>query len=137
MSVDENRLLRAEAYSRTNNLQEAANLINVSRTREVRIGSTPYQGLPPVTAQGVGEAANCVPRNARSGACGSLMEALIYEREIEAGGWDPMRTWMDRRGLGTLVRGTILHLPIPARYLVSLGVELYSFGGVGGPGAAQ
>jgi hypothetical protein len=136
MSVDENRLLRAEALLRTNQLQAAADLINVSRTRTVRISTTDYQGLPAVTTQGVPASATCVPRN-ESGACGSLLEALIYEREIESGGWDPLRTWADRRGLGTLLKGTILHLPIPARYLVSMGLPLYSFGGVGGPGSAQ
>jgi hypothetical protein len=137
MSADENRLLRAEAFLRTGNLQEAANLINVSRTRTVRISTTDYQGLPAVTPQGVVQSATCVPRNPTSGACGTLMEALIYEREIEGGGWDPLRTWFDRRGLGTLLPGTILHLAIPGRYLVSMGIPIYSFGGVGGPGAAQ
>jgi hypothetical protein len=48
-----------------------------------------------------------------------------------------VRTWADRRGLGTLITGTTLHLPIPGRYLVSMGIPIYSFGGVGGPGAAQ
>ena len=136
MSADENRLLRAEAFLRTNNAPEAANLVNVSRTRTVRIGNTPYPGLPAVTADGVQASATCVPRT-NTGACGTLLDALIYEREIEAGGWDPVRTWADRRGLGKLLPGTILHLPIPGRYLVSMGLAIYGFGGVGGQGAAQ
>ena len=136
MSADENRLLRAEALLNTNDADGAANLINVSRTRDVLIGTTAFPGLPDVTDAGVAQASDCVPRTA-AGACGSLMDALIYEREIETGGWDPVRTWADRRGLGTLITGTTLHLPIPGRYLVSMGIPIYSFGGVGGPGAAQ
>ena len=135
-SADENRLLRAEAMLRTGNLQEAANLINVSRTRTVRIGSTNYQGLPAVTADGVPQSATCVPRT-ETGACGSLMDALRYERQIELAGTDPMRAWFDYRGFGQLVTGTPLMMPIPARYLVSMGLPLYTFGGVGGDGAAQ
>jgi hypothetical protein len=137
LGADENRLLRAEAMIRTGNNAEAANLINVSRTRTVRIGTVNHPGLPAVTAAGVPQSTGCVPRNAKTGACGTLMEALIYEREIETMGADPMRMWMDRRGLGTLVSGTVLHMPIPARYLIGIGVELYTFGGVGGPGAAK
>ncbi|MGH7469462.1 MAG: hypothetical protein ACRENP_16040 [Longimicrobiales bacterium] len=136
ISVDENNLLRAEAYLRTGNNAEAARLINLSRNRDVRIGTVTYPGLPAVTAQGVAQSTGCVPRT-RTGACGSLLDALVYERGIELAGSDPTRAWMDRRGFGQLVRGTILHMPIPARYLVSMGIPLYSFGGIGNSGAAQ
>ena len=138
MRADENRLLRAEAMLRTGNLDEAANLINSTRARTVRIGTTTYPGLPAVTAQGVPQSTGCVPRGLKTGVgCGTLLEALMYERGIELAGMDPTRGWMDRRGFGQLVPGTILHMPIPARYLIALGLPLYSFGGVGGPGAAQ
>jgi hypothetical protein len=136
-SVDENRLLRAEALLRTGDLQGAADLINVTRTRGVKLGATwTAANLPPVLATGVEEAPDCVPRT-NTGACGTLLDALKHERIIELMGQDPMRAWHDRRGFGDLVRGTILHMPIPARYLVSMGVPLYTFGGVGGDGAAQ
>jgi hypothetical protein len=135
-TADENTLLRAEAFLRTNDATEAARLINTTRNRTVRIGTTNYPGLPAVTAQGVPQSTGCVPRT-KTGACGSLMDALMYERGIELAGQDPYRGWMDKRGFGTLPKGTILHLPIPARYLVSMGLALYSFGGVGNPGAAQ
>ncbi|MGH7460514.1 MAG: hypothetical protein ACREMA_05745 [Longimicrobiales bacterium] len=138
MTADENRLLRAEAMLRTNNNAEAANLINVSRTRTVRIGTAPFPGLPAVTAQGVPVSAGCVPKGLKTGVgCGTLLEALMYERGIELAGTDPTRGWLDRRGFGQLVPGTILHMPIPARYLIALGLPLYSFGGIGGAGAAQ
>jgi len=50
---------------------------------------------------------------------------------------NPLRAWHDFRGFGQLQAGTILHMPVPARYLVQLGIPLYSFGGVGGTGAAK
>jgi hypothetical protein len=136
ISADENRLLRAEAFLRTGNTTEAANLINVSRTRQQRIGSTNHLGLPAVTANGVEPSPTCVPRT-RTGECGSLWDALIYERSIEAAGVDAMRAWFDNRGSGLLQPGTTYHMPIPGRYLVSLGIPIYSYGGVGGEGAAQ
>jgi SusD/RagB-like outer membrane lipoprotein len=138
ISATENRLLRAEAMLRTGNLAEAANLINYSRTRTITIGTVSYPGLPAVTAEGVPQSTGCVPRNMKTGVgCGTLMDALMYERGIELAGADPTRGWMDRRGFGQLVPGTILHMPIPARYLIALGIPLYTFGGVGGEGAAQ
>ena len=133
--VDELRLLRAEAFLRTGNTVEAANLVNVSRTRTQRIGATTFPGLPAVTPTGVLQTTTCVPRNAQ-GACGTLAEALMYERMIEAAGSDPVRAWLDSRGWGRLPEGTILHLPIPGRELQSLQLPLYTFGGVGGQGAA-
>jgi len=136
LTVDENNLLRAEAFLRTGNLTEAARLINISRNRQVRIGTTNYPGLPEVTAQGVPQSTSCVPRT-KTGQCGTLLDALMYERGIELAGTDPYRGWMDRRGFGQLVSGTILHMPIPARYLVSMGLPLYTFGGIGQAGAAQ
>jgi hypothetical protein len=135
LSADENMLLRAEALLRTGNLAGAADLINITRTRTRRIGSTNYDGLPAVTADGVPQADDCVPRTP-TGACGSLMDALRYERQIELAGADPVRAWFDYRGFGQLLDGTPIHMPIPARYLVSLNIPFYTFGGVGGQGAA-
>jgi hypothetical protein len=86
--------------------------------------------------EGVVQAADCVPRT-KTGACGSLWDALIYERSIESAGADALRAWYDNRGSGLLQPGTTIHMPIPGRYLVSLGIPIYSFGGVGGQGAAQ
>jgi starch-binding outer membrane protein, SusD/RagB family len=135
-SVDENRLLRAEALL-TSNPAAAAELINVTRTRGVKLGATwTTSNLPPVTAAGVPQSADCVPRT-KTGACGTLKDALKYERMIELMGQDPMRAWHDQRGFGDLVPGTLLHMPVPARYLVSIGIPIYTFGGVGGDGAAK
>lgn len=51
-------------------------------------------------------------------------------------GLDPFRAWMDYRGFGFLQAGTPTQMPVPGRYLVSLGLPLYTFGGVGGEGSA-
>jgi hypothetical protein len=107
-----------------------------NRFDDRRIGSATFNGLPTVTATGVPESTGCVPRT-KAGACGALADALMHERGIELAATDPYRGWLDRRGFGQLVPGTILHMPIPARYLVSMGLPLYSFGGVGNDGAAK
>ena len=127
MSVDEMRLLRAEAAFRMGSFQQAADLINVTR-----VGNGE---LPPVTASGVPQAADCVPKT-RTGQCGDLEYALHYERMIEGAGTDCIHTYVDRRGFGSLTPGTFIHFPIPARELETLGMPLYTFGGVGGDGAA-
>src|SRR5262245_37349996 len=93
-TADENTLLRAEAFLRTGNTAQAATLINVTRTRQQRIGTATFNGLPAVIAAGVPAGTGCVPRT-KTGACGSLMDALMYERGIELAALDPYRGWMD------------------------------------------
>lgn len=141
-TADENRLYRAEAHLRLGNRQAAADLINETRTRGVRLSATVSvpSNLPPVTADGVPAAADCVPRanfgQAGPGQCGTLMDALFYERTIELMGMDTYRAWMDFRGFGFLQAGMLEQMPIPGRYLVSMGIPLYTFGGIGGDGGA-
>jgi hypothetical protein len=137
-SADENRLLQAEALLRTGNVQGAVDLINVSRVRGVRVGTTNFApNLPPITTEGATMVDGvCVPRK-KSGACGDVMDALIWERKMELTGSDAFRYWADARGLGLLQPGTLLHMPVPGRYLVSLLLPIYTHGGVGGTGAAQ
>jgi hypothetical protein len=127
MTVDEMNLLRAEAHLRSNRPQEAADLINITR-----VGNGE---LPPVTAQGVPPSADCVPRN-DDGSCMDLMGALWWERMLEVTGMESPRDWADQRGFGMLEEGTFVHLPIPGRELETLGLPMYTFGGVGGEGAA-
>jgi hypothetical protein len=142
VTEDENRLLRAEALLRTGNVQGAVDLINISRTRSVRIGTTVIANnlpaIPPTTsaATRVPTVANaCVPRRERRvrrhHGCADLgdQNGALPVR--------PMRWWSDARGLGLLLPGTLLHMPIPGRYLVSLGLPVYTYGGVGGEGAAK
>jgi hypothetical protein len=118
---------RAEAYYRLGQPQLAADIINATRTTRGE--------LPAVTVDGVPVSAGCVPRT-ETGQCGDLWDALIYEQRIEAHGIYPYASWGNSRGWGTLEPGTPLHLPIPRRELDAIQQEVYTFGGVGGPGAA-
>jgi hypothetical protein len=135
VSVDEMNLLEAEALIRLGRAAEAVPLINGTRTRERRIGTTNYPGLPAVTVDGVPQAEDCVPRF-DGVTCGNLMEALLYERTIELMVQDILRDYLDSRGWGRLPNGTFIHFPMPGRELEAIGAEGYSFGGVGSPGAA-
>jgi hypothetical protein len=131
ISADENHLLRAEALLRTGNAAGAATEINVTRTR-THLGSS----LPPVTAAGVPTVNGaCVPRQ-ESGACGTLMTAIRYERMLELLATDVIRGYADSRGFGTLPDGTILSWPIPGDALELYGMDNYTYGGVGEPGTA-
>lgn len=134
--ADENRLMRAEALLRTGDRAGAAELINVSRTRTQRIGSTDYPGLPPVTAAGVPTVDGaCVPRT-DSGACGDLLAALRYERFIELAGTDMIIARTDSRGFGVLSEGSLIEWPVPGNVLELYHLPEYTYGGIGQPGGA-
>ncbi len=118
-------LIRAEAYLNTGDPARAAELINRTRVRN--------GGLPPVTAAGVPAGRACVPRTQR-GDCGSLFDALRYEKRMETAGVEGSTAYWDARGWGTLLVGTPVHFPVPWRELELIGAPLYTFGG-GGPGS--
>jgi hypothetical protein len=126
LPLDELKLYRAEAFFRMGQLQQAVDIINTFRAK----GS-----LPAITTAGVAASPTCVPKT-RTGACGSLLDALAYERNIELAFVDPIRVWADKRGFGLLTTGTILHLPLPYEQQRILGMPYYTYGG-SGPGSAQ
>jgi hypothetical protein len=122
LSKAEVDLMKAEAYYYKGDLQRAADFINISRVGNGK--------LPPITANGDTSRA-CVPRKT-DGTCGSLLDAITYERTIEGAGQDALRTYFDSRGLGRLVAGTILELPLSVDEAVATGRPVYTYGGVGG-----
>jgi len=129
-SVDELNLLMAEAHLRKGRLQEAVDLINITRVANGE--------LPPVTTAGVpGDIDSCVPRTFDGTACGTLLDALHHERMIELMGLNMWRSWWDRRGFGTLIKDTYTQLPIPYRELGALRIPFYTFGGPSDPTAAD
>jgi hypothetical protein len=138
ITADENNLLRAEAILRTAGpTQEAVDLINITRTRpQVLPGTTtPVANLPPVTLAGVPEVnGQCVPRT-DTGACGTLMTAVRYERMVELAGQDALRGYADSRGFGMLADGSLAFFPIPGNVLEQAGLPIYTYGGVGGEGS--
>jgi hypothetical protein len=127
LTVVEMNLLKAEALIRTGQAAQALPLINATRTANGH--------LPPATVDGVA-GAECVPRT-EAGACGDLMDTLIYEKRIETWATGGGLSYFDARGWGYLVPGSPVHYPIPARELETLNLPNYTFGGVGGPGAAN
>ena len=134
-SVDENNLLRAEAQIYLGSLDAAATLINVTRTRSHMLpDDVLYAGLPPVTAAGVPDDPNCVPRN-EAGACGSLLDALRYERMLELAAYGALRGYFDSRGFGTLLDNSWTEAPIPGDQLELMELVEYTFGGGGASSA--
>ncbi len=61
---------------------------------------------------------------------------LKYEKMIETFSTGSGLPWFDRRGWGDLVSGSILHFPVPGKELEILAQPIYTYGGVGGQGAA-
>ena len=127
MLVSEMNLLKAEAYMRTNQAALAVPLINLTRQANGQ--------LPPVTIDGPPNEPGCVPRKI-SGACGSLWDALRYEKGIEGLGVSGVIRYFDSRGWQMLSPGSLLQLPVPGRELAILQRPLYTYGGPGGNSSA-
>ncbi|HJU67430.1 MAG TPA: hypothetical protein VJ650_04210, partial [Gemmatimonadaceae bacterium] len=133
----EKNLLRAEALIRLGRAPEAVPLINLTRVANGE--------LPPVTVDGPPDEPGCVPRKIRpnvtgrpamQGQCGSLWDALRYEKRIEGAGIDQTTAFLDARGWQSLPIGTPLQFPVPALELQLREQPIYSYGGVGGPMSA-
>jgi hypothetical protein len=123
VTLTEMDLLKAEALIRLNRAAEAVPLINKTRVANGQ--------LPPVTLNGPPDEPGCVPRKL-SGECGSLWDALRYEKGIEMIGVDATIRYFDSRGWQLLPEGSFTQLPVPGRELGTLRLELYTFGGPGG-----
>ncbi len=127
MLVSEMDLLKAEGLIRLGLADQAIPLINKTR---VANGS-----LPPVTIDGPPDEPGCVPRKL-NGQCGSLWDALRYEKRIEGVGVSGVIAFFDARGWQTLPEYTITQLPVPGRELAVLKRPLYTYGGPGGLSSA-
>jgi hypothetical protein len=127
VTVTEMDLLKAEALIRLGRAAEAVPLINKSRVANGE--------LPPVTVDGPPDQPGCVPRKL-NGACGSLWDALRYEKGVEMVGVNGVTSYFDARGWQTLPENTPIHFPIPGRELATLQLPNYTFGGPGGQGSA-
>ena len=120
-------LLKAEALIRLNRASEAVPLINKTRVANGQLANVTVDGPP--------DEAGCVPRKT-TGGCGSLWDALRYEKRIEGAGVDGLVAYFDARGWGTLAENSFVELPIPARELEVQRLPLYTFGGAGGQSSA-
>jgi hypothetical protein len=130
LTVDEKNLFRAEALLHEGDIPGAVDLINGTRTRggTLPLNQGPYVGLPAVTAAGVPQSADCVPRT-DAGACGDLMAALRYERLLENYALDAMYGYFDSRGFGMLIEGQFEQAPLPIEELELLDLPTYTYGG--------
>lgn len=128
ITMEELNLLKAEGLIRLNRPEEAVPLINQSRVANGE--------LPPVTVDGVPQSPEgfCTPRK-YNGECGSLWDALRWEKRIEGAGVEAGVAFYDQRGWGGLVVNTPIHFPMPAQEQDLLGFERYTMGG-GGQGSA-
>ncbi len=134
IAPEEMRFIRAEALYRLGRGAEAAALINISRTAPVvQPNGTSVANLPPVTASGT-SGGSCVPRK-NDGTCGDLFDALQYEKRIVLFPYPPVHAWFDQRGWGKLVQGTPFEMPVSGREMVTLGGQIYTFGGNAGNAA--
>ena len=140
----ENDMLAAEGYLRTGQTALALPLINASRTANglpAIVGAT--APTDPVPGDKVnGGALDCVPQvpspaDPTTTVCGSVFEAMKWEKRMETayttyGAW-----YFDSRGWGDLPEGTFLSMPVPYQELDARRQPLYNLGGIGGEAAAD
>jgi hypothetical protein len=115
MSKTEMDMLAAEGHIRAGNLAAAVALVNVTR---VKNGLDPIGSVASATAPYSTDLSKCVPRvpaapSFTSTVCGSLLEAMKYEKRMETA-YTGYFIWMaDNRGWGDLVEGTVVEWPVP------------------------
>ncbi len=127
MSATEISMLAAEGYLRTGQVAQAIPLINASRERN---GLAPIPAGTSATAP-IGTLPNCVPRvpqapNYTTTACGTVLEAMKYEKRMETAFTGYMVWFADNRGWGDLPQGTPLEWPVPYQELQSRRATLYN-----------
>lgn len=115
MSATEIAMLAAEGYIRTNNLPAAIALVNTSRARN---GLDALPALTSATAPYSTDKTTCVPQvpqapNFTTTACGSLLEAMKYEKRMETAFTGYFIWFADSRGWGDLIEGTVVEWPVP------------------------
>jgi len=114
MSKTEIDMLAAEGYIRQGNLAAAAALIDITRTKN----GLPSVGVPASATAPFSTAADCVPRvpvgpSFNTTACGSILEAMKYEKRMETAFTGYLVWFADSRGWGDLVTGTAVEWPVP------------------------
>lgn len=120
MSKTEVDMLAAEGYIRAGNLAAAAALIDVTRIKN----GLASVGVPASATAPISSAANCVPRVPQgpgftSTACGSILEAMKYEKRMETSFTGYLVWYADSRGWGDLITGTIVEWPVPYQEMQS------------------
>lgn len=129
MARQEIAMLQAEGLIRTTGAAAAMTLVNASRTANGLLAFTDPAGTAP------GGSA-CVPRLPNN-SCGTLLEAMKYEKRMETQLTGYMQWFVDSRGWGDLVQGTSLHWPVPFQEQDTRNKPFYNMPSTGTlPGAA-
>jgi hypothetical protein len=134
----ENDLLAAEGYIRTGNLAAAAAKIDL--TRVANGGLPAVTGAVTTATQPVPGGTSCVPQVPQGDgtvACGTLMEAMKYEKRIETTYSAFGRFWIDGRGWGDLVTNTALEFPVPYQEMQTRQKPFYLLGAGFGSASAK
>jgi len=124
-------LYKAEGLLRTGgSTQTAADLINNTRVTNGELESA--TGGDAVGSPADGHWSNIGIHLASA----SLWAKLTHEFRIETFATAGALAWSRARGFNFLVSGTPVHFPVPGAELETLALDNYTFGGIGGPGAA-
>lgn len=122
-------LLAAEAYYRLGDLASAAAKINITRQAK---GNLPALPLTMTATDPVPGGGACVPRvpdpatNFTSAKCGTLFEALKWEKRMELAFMQYGAWYFDSRGWGDLAAGTALEWPVPYQEMDTRSEKLYN-----------
>jgi hypothetical protein len=131
MTKAEIDLLAAEGYIRKGDYASAASLIDKTRTKN---GLPSVAGITSATQTVPGGNA-CVPRvpnsSGTSASCGTIMEAMKWEKRVETAFTGYGQWYFDSRGWGDLVEGTALQFPVPYQEMDSRLHPFYNMGGIG------
>jgi hypothetical protein len=130
-AVAENDMLAAEGYLRTGQFAQAVTLINKYHTRA---GLTAIGAVSAITDQVPSSsptANDCVPRvpqppTYNTTACGSVFEAMKWEKRVETSMIGYGQWYIDSRGWGDLTQGTALEWPVPYQELFARGRASYT-----------
>lgn len=134
----ENDMLAAEGYIRTGNYAAAAAKIDL--TRVANGGLPALSGVVTTGTQQVPGGTSCVPQVPQGDgtvACGTIMEAMKYEKRIETTYTGFGRFWIDGRGWGDLVTGTALEFPVPYQEMQTRQEKFYLLGAGFGSAATK
>jgi hypothetical protein len=69
--------------------------------------------------------------------CGTILEAMKYEKRIETAYSSFGRWWIDSRGWGDLIEGTAYEYPVPYQEMQSRQRPYYNLGGGFGSSATK
>lgn len=133
----ENDMLAAEGMLRPGpqqNLNSAMVLVNAHRALAGLAAFTTPGQLAPGT-DGTPDGPGCVPR-LPNGTCGTLWEAMKYEKRMETQLTGYMQWFIDSRGWGDLIVGTALHWPVPYQESDTRNIPFYNMPSAGTLGGA-